>query len=77
MYKPVYPCPTLPLPTSRLPPTHPVCAQVVPHSFGRSVPPVIQSMQTVQQKYDLCNVLKDIEAAQQMSSSAQVGGGLM
>mmetsp|Transcript_19383 Transcript_19383/g.41946 ORF Transcript_19383/g.41946 Transcript_19383/m.41946 type:complete len:849 (-) Transcript_19383:893-3439(-) len=44
--------------------------QVVPHSFGRRVPPVIDSLDTVQQKFDLCNVLMDIEAAQQMVTSS-------
>lgn len=46
---------------------------VIPHSFGRQRPPVIDSLNVVQQKYDLCNVLKDIEAAQKMVSSSAQG----
>ena len=50
--------------------------QVIPHSFGRSTrPPVIQSLPEVQEKFDLCSVLMDIEAAQEMADSAQVRGG--
>ena len=45
---------------------------MIPHSFGRRKPPVIDSLPVVQQKYDLCNVLGDIEAAQLMVDSAQV-----
>lgn len=44
---------------------------VIPHSFGRSKPPVINSLAMVQQKYDLCNVLLDIEAAQQMTKNSE------
>lgn len=45
---------------------------MIPHSFGRVKPPVIDSLDTVRQKYDLCNVLQDIETAQQMMSTASV-----
>ncbi len=48
--------------------------QVIPHSFGRVKPPVINTLDMVRQKYDLCNVLQDIETAQQMMSSAGVSG---
>ena len=61
--------------THRVPLTAPHF-QVIPHSFGRSTrPPVIQSLPEVQEKFDLCSVLMDIEAAQEMADSAQVRGG--
>ena len=49
---------------------HPV-AQVIPHSSPRSVRlPVIDDPKTLQDKFDLCNVLSDIEAAQVMADAA-------
>lgn len=46
-----------------------ICSQfytAVPHDFGRTVPPVIDNMETLQQKYDMLAVLGDIEIAQSM-----------
>ncbi|XP_013068782.2 protein mono-ADP-ribosyltransferase PARP3-like [Biomphalaria glabrata] len=37
---------------------------IIPHTFGRSVPPVIDSIEMVQKKYDMLAVLGDIEMAQ-------------
>ncbi|KAH9487840.1 Poly [ADP-ribose] polymerase 3 [Bulinus truncatus] len=37
---------------------------IIPHTFGRSVPPVIDSLEMVQKKYDMLAVLGDIEFAQ-------------
>mmetsp|Transcript_7668 Transcript_7668/g.8851 ORF Transcript_7668/g.8851 Transcript_7668/m.8851 type:complete len:355 (+) Transcript_7668:1-1065(+) len=32
----------------------------IPHSFGRRVPPVIDSQTSLQQRYDMCNILLDM-----------------
>lgn len=32
----------------------------IPHSFGRSRPPVIQNQQILQERYDMCNILLDM-----------------
>ena len=32
----------------------------IPHSFGRSRPPVIQSQTALQERYDMCNILLDM-----------------
>ena len=40
--------------------------QVIPHAFGRRRPPVIDTIQKVQEKMELCDVLGDITVAQQM-----------
>lgn len=32
----------------------------IPHSFGRSRPPVIDTSESLQQRYDMCNILLDI-----------------
>jgi poly [ADP-ribose] polymerase len=39
---------------------------VIPHAFGRSVPPPINSAELLQKKIDLINTLSDIEQAQEM-----------
>eukprot|EP00730_Choanoeca_flexa_P001963 TRINITY_DN10859_c0_g1_i4.p1 TRINITY_DN10859_c0_g1~~TRINITY_DN10859_c0_g1_i4.p1 ORF type:complete len:510 (+),score=197.06 TRINITY_DN10859_c0_g1_i4:188-1717(+) len=44
---------------------------VIPHSFGRSVPPTIKSLETVQEKKDMLAVLADIELAQQLKDKAK------
>lgn len=36
---------------------------VIPHAFGRRVPPVIDTMELLQKKFDMLNVLNDIEIA--------------
>ncbi|KAL5015107.1 hypothetical protein ScPMuIL_009377 [Solemya velum] len=41
---------------------------IIPHNFGRSVPPPIKDMETLQQKMDMLTVLADIELAQAMQS---------
>jgi len=42
----------------------------IPHNFGRSVPPLISDDSTIQAKYELLNVLADIEVAQQTEKAA-------
>ena len=37
---------------------------IVPHDFGRRVPPVIMEAETLQKKFDMLLVLGDIEMAQ-------------
>lgn len=37
---------------------------VIPHSFGRQRPPLIQTADQVKAKFEMCNVLSDIETAQ-------------
>jgi len=44
---------------------------IIPHSFGRKVPPVIKTPEFLQQKIDLLNMLSDIEVAQKMKEEAQ------
>eukprot|EP01080_Neovahlkampfia_damariscottae_P011102 gene11102-3809_t len=44
---------------------------IIPHSFGRNVPPVIGSLEMLQKKVDLLNVLSDIEIAQGMKESGE------
>lgn len=41
---------------------------VIPHDFGRAVPPVIRSAEEVAQKYDLLNMLNDIQIAVAMDA---------
>ncbi len=41
---------------------------VIPHSFGRNVPPIIDSMELLQKKMDMLNVLTDIEIAVSMEA---------
>jgi len=41
---------------------------LIPHSFGRSVPPVIKTAEMVQNKIDMLNVLGDIEIAQSLGN---------
>ncbi|HEY5924633.1 MAG TPA: WGR domain-containing protein, partial [Kofleriaceae bacterium] len=36
---------------------------VIPHAFGRRVPPIIDTMELLQKKFDMLNVLNDIEIA--------------
>lgn len=40
---------------------------VIPHSFGRQRPPLIQTEDQVKAKFEMCNVLSDIETAQVLS----------
>ena len=44
---------------------------LIPHSFGRRVPPVIGSDEQLKNKQDLLNVLNDIEVAQAMQADAK------
>ena len=44
---------------------------VVPHSFGRRIPPVIGDQTMLQKKMDMLNVLSDIEVALAAESKAQ------
>lgn len=44
---------------------------IIPHSFGRKIPPIISSHEFLQQKIDLLNVLSDIEIAQKMKEDAE------
>src|SRR5947208_5733709 len=41
---------------------------LIPHAFGRRVPPPINSLDLLQKKYDMLNVLNDIEIALGMQS---------
>eukprot|EP00803_Ostreobium_quekettii_P003819 evm.model.scf_1223.2 EVM.evm.TU.scf_1223.2 scf_1223:21871-26792(+) len=43
--------------------------QVIPHSFGRRRPPVINTIAMVQEKIELCDVLGDITTAQSLMKS--------
>ncbi len=42
---------------------------VIPHSFGRRVPPVIDTLELLQKKMDMLNVLSDIELAVNMEGT--------
>jgi len=42
---------------------------MIPHSFGRSLPPPINTAEKVQQKMDMLNVLGDIEIAQNLEKN--------
>lgn len=42
---------------------------VIPHSFGRRVPPIIDTMELLQKKMDMLNVLNDIEIAVSMEAA--------
>jgi poly [ADP-ribose] polymerase len=44
---------------------------VIPHSFGRRVPPVIDSEELLQKKRDMLNVLSDIELAVNMEADTK------
>ena len=37
---------------------------VIPHTFGRARPPMIDTLEKVQAKFEMCDVLSDIETAQ-------------
>lgn len=41
-------------------------AQVIPHNFGRQRPPIIHSQLMVEDKIRMCDVLSDIEVAQDL-----------
>ncbi len=43
----------------------------LPHDFGRRRPPVINSLDMLQQAFDKCNILLDIEKANQLMESAE------
>ena len=45
---------------------------IIPHDFGRMRPPVISLPEEVKQKYDLLNVLNDIQIAVAMDANASV-----
>lgn len=45
--------------------------QVIPHNFGRQRPPVIASLSIVEHKIRMCDVLSDIEVAQDMVEASQ------
>jgi poly [ADP-ribose] polymerase 2/3/4 len=42
---------------------------VIPHAFGRRVPPVIDTLELLTKKYEMLNVLGDIEIAQNMQKA--------
>jgi len=44
---------------------------VIPHAFGRRVPPLLHTAERVQAKFDLLAVLTDIETAQALSATAE------
>ena len=46
---------------------------IIPHSFGRSQGPVLNSTDMVKEKYDMLNTLTDIEAAQGMRNMHKAG----
>ncbi len=46
---------------------------VIPHSFGRRVPPVIDTLELLQKKMDMLNVLTDIEIAVSMENDKKKG----
>ena len=45
--------------------------QVIPHNFGRQRPPVIASLSMVENKIRMCDVLNDIEVAQDTVDASQ------
>ncbi|XP_069115316.1 protein mono-ADP-ribosyltransferase PARP3-like [Argopecten irradians] len=50
---------------------------VIPHNFGRKIPPAIRDLETIRQKMDMLLVLGDIEIAQSMQKntrSSKAGG---
>ena len=44
---------------------------IIPHAFGRSRGPVLNTLQLVQDKYDMLNTLADIETAQAMQKQKE------
>ena len=48
---------------------------IIPHNFGRSRPPVIETQQRLQEKLDMLAVLGDITTAQEMSDTATSAKG--
>jgi poly [ADP-ribose] polymerase len=44
---------------------------IIPHSFGRTVPPVITDAEHLQKKFDLLSVLGDIEIAQSLQKKPE------
>jgi len=44
---------------------------LIPHAFGRSRGPVLDTIEKVQDKYEILNTLTDIEAAQSMQKTVQ------
>lgn len=48
---------------------------LIPHSFGRVRPPVIDDDESLQRKFDLLAVLGDIEQAQNLLAKKKSGGG--
>ena len=45
--------------------------QVIPHNFGRQRPPIISSQKMVEDKIRMCDVLSDIEVAQDLLDPKQ------
>ena len=45
--------------------------QIIPHAFGFRRPPVLRSLQAVNAKVEMCNVLSDIEIAQSMLAKGE------
>jgi len=45
---------------------------VVPHSFGRKLPPVLKTKQQVKEKLDMCAALADIQVAQKILQQVEV-----
>ena len=48
---------------------------VIPHAFGRRVPPLIDSLELLQKKFDMLNVLGDIEIAVSVQKSEASSSG--
>ncbi|XP_048755792.1 protein mono-ADP-ribosyltransferase PARP3-like isoform X1 [Ostrea edulis] len=44
---------------------------VIPHDFGRKIPPVIDTLEIIRQKYDMLLVLGDIEIAQTLEKEKE------
>eukprot|EP00105_Crassostrea_gigas_P028461 XP_011450121.1 PREDICTED: poly [ADP-ribose] polymerase 3-like [Crassostrea gigas] len=44
---------------------------VIPHDFGRKVPPVLNTLETIREKYDMLLVLGDIEIAQALEKEKE------
>lgn len=44
---------------------------VIPHDFGRKVPPVMNTLETIRKKYDMLLVLGDIEIAQTLEKEKE------
>lgn len=52
-------------------------AQVIPHKFGRQRPPIIHSHRIVEDKIRMCDVLSDIEVAQDLLEAKDEAEGAL